>query len=61
MLSTNWLSSCISNGVSADITAGLVDSGSAKAVTNSVRVGDRKIDVRRVTVTEAGRAALAVI
>jgi hypothetical protein len=45
------------NDISPTITAALMASGLAKAATESIRAGDRKIDVPRVAITEAGRAA----
>ena len=46
------------NDVSPTITAALIASGLAKAATESIRAADRKIDVPRVAITEAGRVAL---
>jgi hypothetical protein len=49
-----------SNGMGVNLLVALVREGLAAAITETVRAGDRPIEVTRVRITGAGRDALKV-
>ncbi len=49
----------LAHGVAAETIAALVRAGLASATTDTLMTGDRLVDVVRVQITDAGRAAWA--